>query len=645
MSQRDWLGRQVSRHRKLHPKYERLTAELDLRLRLAVQQVAPLSIVQVRAKSISSFAEKAIRKRDEFDDPINQFTDLCGARVITRTQAEVAAVCQWVEQAFIIDWANSGDTALRLEPTEFGYRSMHYIVSLPEDGELPAGLGGLRAEVQVRTLVEHAWADFSHDLAYKGEFKMPQHWQREIAVIAAQLEDVDRSFTAVEEGLRLYDTSYGSYLSEEQIQHELDILQTVLRHDPGNDQVGWRAGKLAAAKGDWAGAVQLIAPHVSARSPSGAKQPLLRDLGIALCKVNENRPDSAGFKRGRRYLRLASEAPHTDPDALCALAGTYKGIDEEEALGLYRRAYEIDPVDYYALTNFLECELLVRSDASFLRTLRPTILTAAARCRAHVEAGVNLPWAHFSLGELMLFYGAAMEALVAYANGMESATAAWMLDAAGESIDRLSELGASLQGHEWIRQFLRLGLMPVDEAKAHKAPPVLIITGSSGRNAGLTDDVRKALFSALEGYEGTVISGGTRSGVPGLVGDIGARNGGLRTVGYLPRQLPKGVADDKRYLQLRRTSGSEFGPAEPLSYWSDILADRTPPQSVRVLGIGGGSITRVELELALGLGATVGVLPAQAGASARMLNRPPSARPVRSLPVEAEALRAFVRGQ
>jgi ppGpp synthetase/RelA/SpoT-type nucleotidyltranferase len=643
VNERDWLAGQVAKHRKLHASYQRFAAELESRLREATRIVAPFGIVQVRAKSISSFAEKAIRKHDELEDPINEFTDLCGARVITRTQAEVAAVSQWVEEAFVIDWANSGDTALRLEPTQFGYRSVHYIVSLPEDEHLPRGLGGLRAEVQVRTLVEHAWADFSHDLSYKGEFKLPPRWQRDIAVIAAQLEDVDRAFTSVEEGLRLYETSYGSYLNEEEIERELAILETVLEHDPGNADVGRRAGKLAASKGDWRRAVQLMSSHVDPKSPRTARQPLLRDLGIALCKLHEGRRESSGFKRGRRYLRLATEAPHRDPDALAALAGTYKGIDEREALELYRSAYEIDPADYYALTNYLECETLATSDARLLRALRPAVMAAADRCRAHVEAGINLPWAYFSLGELLLFQGDAIEALVAYADGMASSTAGWMLEAAGESITRLSSVASELPGYDWVEQALALGLAAASHGD--ETSRALVVIGSSGSDSQLSAELRSALTEALDTYEGTIVSGGTQGGVPGLVGEIGAARRGIRTVGYVPRRLPAGATLDARYRKLTRTPGSDFGPAEPLAYWSDLIKKGIPPSRVRVLVVGGGSVTRVECHLALALGATLGVVATQGGSSARLLDEDRSPRDVVPLAVDAEALRAFVLAQ
>jgi ppGpp synthetase/RelA/SpoT-type nucleotidyltranferase len=60
--------------------------------------------------------------------------------------------------------------------------------------EIPEEVLGLKAEVQVRTLLEHSWADFNHDMSYKGAFKIPAKWERELAGLAASLESADSTF-------------------------------------------------------------------------------------------------------------------------------------------------------------------------------------------------------------------------------------------------------------------------------------------------------------------------------------------------------------------------------------------------------------------------------------------------------------------
>ena len=96
----------------------------------AARQSVPLAIIQTRPKAIPSFVEKAIRKKKvgRYDEPLIRMTDLCGGRVITQTLAEVHAVSDFIEKYFIVDEKNSVDVSERLKPSEFGYRSIHYIV-------------------------------------------------------------------------------------------------------------------------------------------------------------------------------------------------------------------------------------------------------------------------------------------------------------------------------------------------------------------------------------------------------------------------------------------------------------------------------------------------------------------------------------
>src|SRR5262249_50101948 len=151
----EWVAGQVKEYARLMPRYQRLAEVLELALRHAADQVAPSAIVQVRAKSVSSFAEKCVRKRTARLEPVRDFTDLCGGRVIAATRSQVAALGRLIVERFEVDLDNSVDASDRLGSGEFGYRSVHYVVGLRPgaDYKVPVAeeIIGLRAEVQVRT--------------------------------------------------------------------------------------------------------------------------------------------------------------------------------------------------------------------------------------------------------------------------------------------------------------------------------------------------------------------------------------------------------------------------------------------------------------------------------------------------------------
>ena len=200
---RQWGCEQIEKYQAVKHRYQECAEALQQVLEKAIKEIAPLSIVQTRPKSPVSFTEKAIRKKKagRYTDPLMRMTDLCGGRVITQTLSEVEAVCKFIEKHFEVDLENSLDVSQRLKPSEFGYRSVHYVVQfkpgvfptkeipieIPDD-VYPDKTCPMKAEIQVRTLVEHAWAGFGHDRVYKSAFTVPVRWQRELAVLAGMLE-------------------------------------------------------------------------------------------------------------------------------------------------------------------------------------------------------------------------------------------------------------------------------------------------------------------------------------------------------------------------------------------------------------------------------------------------------------------------
>ena len=147
------------------------------------------------------------------------------------------------------------------------------------------------------------------------------------------------------------------------------------------------------------------------------------------------------------------------------------------------------------------------------------------------------------------------------------------------------------------------------------APPVVILAGGSSgavdeRMRGYAAVVREAMM----GWEGTIVSGGTRQGVSALAGDLGET--GARVIGYLPTVVPDDVAvddDPRRYAELRRSDGASFGAREPIRYWSDVVASGIEPGAVRLIALAGGTISALEYRLAIALGARVGAIPRQRG--------------------------------
>lgn len=68
-----------------------------------------------------------------------------------------------------------------------------------------ARFAGTKAEIQIRSILQHAWAEIEHDLGYKTKLGVPRDIRREFSRIAGLLEIADVEFTRVREALRTYE--------------------------------------------------------------------------------------------------------------------------------------------------------------------------------------------------------------------------------------------------------------------------------------------------------------------------------------------------------------------------------------------------------------------------------------------------------
>jgi hypothetical protein len=189
-------------------------------------------------------------------------------------------------------------------------------------------------------------------------------------------------------------------------------------------------------------------------------------------------------------------------------------------------------------------------------------------------------------------------------------------------VDLLLLLAKSLRFH---RKKLPEELRALRIRESRFLSPVLIVAG--GAHPDVEEEMR-AYANCLsrkefDGFKGTLISGGTRAGVPGMVGDLaqalrGRGNTGFEALAYLPEHLPADAPRDGRYCTYS-SGGQTLSPLEPLRGWIDLVTAGVDPGQVRVLGINGGRIAAVEYHLALALGATVAVIESSGRAAAELL--------------------------
>ena len=160
-----------------------------------------------RAKSVESYAGKVTRRvggRLAYPHPATDITDQIGVRVVAYVLADVDAVARLLHDQFVVhqDRDMGQETAAQ---GRFGYSSRHLVIGLDPARDADGGpLEGRNASVQVRTVLQHAWAEFEHDIRYKGTVP-EQHasdLDRRFTLAAGLLELADQQFSMIRDRLR-----------------------------------------------------------------------------------------------------------------------------------------------------------------------------------------------------------------------------------------------------------------------------------------------------------------------------------------------------------------------------------------------------------------------------------------------------------
>ncbi|WP_394537599.1 hypothetical protein PRJ39_15905 [Lysobacter enzymogenes] len=214
----------VDWYRSEKPKYDDLANNLRglVRALLIARDVAFVD-VQGRSKSIASFEEKINKKT--YADPVVDVTDLVGIRVITLIESDISLVSDIVSEAFRVHSSSSMDKSEALGADRVGYRSVHLVCDLGEDrGRLPEfrRFSDCKFEVQVRTSLQHAWAEIEHDRGYKLRGTLPSHLKRKFALLAGLLELADSQFDELSQAVDRYAAEVAKKASDGDLNIELN---------------------------------------------------------------------------------------------------------------------------------------------------------------------------------------------------------------------------------------------------------------------------------------------------------------------------------------------------------------------------------------------------------------------------------------
>lgn len=129
-----------------------------------------------------------------------EVTDVIGLRVVVLLDHDIDAAFQVLSSLFELDLENCIDKRKQERIDSVGYRSLHIVASLGKGRQsLPEykGLCGHKFEIQIRTALQHTWAEIEHKRNYKGKFALPTELQRRLMVLSGTLELIDSEFSRI----------------------------------------------------------------------------------------------------------------------------------------------------------------------------------------------------------------------------------------------------------------------------------------------------------------------------------------------------------------------------------------------------------------------------------------------------------------
>ena len=182
--------------------------DIENRIEQVLSSLASRPTIKGRTKRFASFYKKHLKiLKSGVKDP--RITDLMGIRIVCPFIEDLANVEELIKKNFeVIEVERKGRYTFK----EFGYESTHLLINIPADIAKKRGATGCDvAEIQIRTILQDAWAEVEHELVYKAEFNpFDAPMKRKLAAVNASLSLADIIFQEI----RTYQRQLNGQLSK-----------------------------------------------------------------------------------------------------------------------------------------------------------------------------------------------------------------------------------------------------------------------------------------------------------------------------------------------------------------------------------------------------------------------------------------------
>jgi len=247
----------ISEYSENIPLYESYVKKLSALLKEILEGLNIDHVIDYRVKDIKHFEEKISREGKAYNDPLRDITDICGIRIVTSRTTVVDKIIRVLKGELEIDEKNSVIKSQKLNIDQFGYLSSNLVVSLNHERTRLTEwkkYTDLKAEIQIRTQLQHAWAQISHKFDYKKSADMPAPLHRKLFRLSALFELADEELETISEKMETTYETYASKIGHGDLSEELNIdslkayidksdvvkyWQEIIRNEPQHKVESW----------------------------------------------------------------------------------------------------------------------------------------------------------------------------------------------------------------------------------------------------------------------------------------------------------------------------------------------------------------------------------------------------------------------
>ncbi len=199
------LGEWRDRYIASYSLYRDYTKRLEHLMQDLLEQIdLDLFHIESSTEGINDFVARLQNSQEDVSS-LEEIPDLSCIRVILYFAEDLEKVSRLVEEEFTIYPLQSVPFDALRDPDAYGYRSVRFAVSLsPERSSLREWrkYASLRGEIQIRTILQNAWATITKKLPYEEVQRSKSGLKRKLSRMSALLEEADEGFLTVWEFLR-----------------------------------------------------------------------------------------------------------------------------------------------------------------------------------------------------------------------------------------------------------------------------------------------------------------------------------------------------------------------------------------------------------------------------------------------------------